>query len=34
MTKIIKDLVIKKETDENFNAYEEQLRSKYMMLMN
>ena len=34
MTKIIKDLVIKKEIDKKVNAYEKQLRSKYMMLMN
>ena len=30
ITKIIKDLIIKKEIDGNVNAYEKQLRSKYI----
>ena len=34
ITETLKDAMIKKEMDEKVNAYEKQLRSKYMKLMN
>ena len=34
ITKILKDVVIKKEIDEKADAHEKQLSSKYMKLMN
>ena len=33
ITKILRDVMIKKEMDEKVDAYKKQLRSKYMMLM-
>ena len=34
INEILKDVIIEKETDEKINAYEKQLRSKYIKLMN
>ena len=34
MVEIIKDTIIKKEVGEEVDAYEQQLRSKYIRLMN
>ena len=34
MTEILKDVMVKKEIDEKVDAYEKQLRYKYMELMN
>ena len=33
LTEILKDVMIKKEIDENVDEYEKQLRSKYIKLM-
>ena len=33
ITEILKDVIIKKEKDEKGDAYEKQLRSKYIKLM-
>ena len=34
ITKMLKDVIIKKEIDEKVDAYEKQLRFKYMKLIN
>ena len=34
ITEILKDVIIKKETDEEVDAFEKQLRPKYMKLIN
>ena len=34
LTEILNDVMIRKENDEKVDAYEKQLRSKYMKLMN